>query len=103
VGLQPHGNAPSENPALAAVSTGTRFFWYAAPDEHFYSTMNRGGNDAFAIPNRFSAEGSLSGRSHRRIASRQIKWDSVPLNFRRKSLKTNESPTDQVGHFFDPA
>ena len=31
-------------------------------------------------------------------ADRQIKWDTVPVNSRRKSLKTNEPRTKQVRH-----
>ena len=34
-------------------------------------------------------------------AARQMKWDTVPLNFASKLLKTNESHPKQVGHFFD--
>jgi len=30
-----------------------------------------------------------------------MKWDTVPLNFFRNSLKTQGDDTKQVGHFFN--
>jgi len=33
--------------------------------------------------------------------SPQIKWDTIALNSRRNSLKTNNGGTHKVGHFFD--
>ena len=33
--------------------------------------------------------------------SPQIKWETIALNSRRNSLKTNNSGTRKVGHFFD--
>ena len=35
--------------------------------------------------------------------SYEIKWDTVPLNFRPISFKTNESDPHKVGHFFKPS
>jgi hypothetical protein len=35
------------------------------------------------------------------LSGRQMKWDTVPLNFLHNSHKTNDGHTKQVGHFFE--
>jgi hypothetical protein len=40
----------------------------------------------------------IASRGRRRA---KIKWDTVSLNFSRKSLKTKKSDTHKVGHFFE--
>ena len=53
--------------------------------------------------NRYSPPTSMPRRSRGPAeAGRQIKWDTVPVNSQRKSLKTNEPRTKQVRHSGSP-
>jgi hypothetical protein len=81
----------------------------------FYSTMKPGGLRGFSLAashpqpadSQFYSTMKMNGKRGRSLqtarAMLEIKWDTVPLDFARKPLKTKKSAPQQVGHFFDDA
>src|ERR1700733_15768 len=80
---------------------------------HFYSTMKPGGRQWHRHSCLWSGDlrsATVYSNLARIIADQiaigsfsasQMKWDTVPLDFARNSLKTQQLRTHQVGHFFD--
>ena len=66
------------------------------------NTSALSGTDTHVCGPSISASPKAPANSLQRVARKhRIKWDTVPLNSRPNSLKTNGSAPKQVGHFSD--